>query len=345
MITMKTSDFDYHLPPQMIAQTPLEPRDSSRLMLMDRTTGRLEHHRFYNLTDFLREGDVLVFNDSRVIPARLFGFLDNSKTEVELLLLRRREKNIWEALAKPGRKIRSGSQIRLDKDSSARGEQIDILVLEQKDNGMRILQFYNESLISQIGHMPLPPYIHTQLQDPGRYQTIFARNAGSAAAPTAGLHFTIELLDRLNTKKVQMVFVTLHIGLDTFQPVRTENPSEHKIHTEYGELSAQTADLLNKAKKNGHRIIAVGTSSVRILEAAWEKNRFNPSLGDISLFILPGHEFRAIDGMITNFHLPKSTLLMLVSAFAGREQILQAYVTAMQSGYRFYSFGDAMLIL
>ena len=342
---MKTSDFDYHLPPQMIAQVPLEPRDSSRLMLLERTTGRLEHHRFYNLPDFLRDGDVLVFNDSRVIPARLFGFLQDSQTKVELLLLRRREENIWEALVKPGRKIRSGAQIKLNKDGSAGGDQIDILVLEQKDNGIRTLQFFNESLISQIGHMPLPPYIHTPLRDAERYQTVYSRISGSAAAPTAGLHFTPGLLDKLQAKRVQMAFVTLHIGLDTFQPVRTENPREHKIHTEYGELSAQTANLLNKARKNGHRIIAVGTSSVRILEAAWEKNRINPLLGDISLFILPGHEFRTIEGMITNFHLPKSTLLMLVSAFAGREQILQAYREAMQSGYRFYSFGDAMLIL
>ena len=345
MLPMKTSDFDYHLPAEMIAQTPLEPRDASRLMLLQRKTGMLEHHHFYDLPAFLHEGDVLVFNDSRVIPARLFGTLWPGKVKVELLLLRRREENIWEALVKPGRKIRSDAQIRLNKDSSAGGDQIDILVLEQKDNGIRILQFFNESLISHIGRMPLPPYIHTPLQDPGRYQTVYARITGSAAAPTAGLHFTPELMAKLQAKKVHLAFVTLHIGLDTFQPVRTENPCEHKIHTEYGELSPQTADLLNNAKEKGQRIIGVGTSSVRILEAAWRENGLHPLLGDISLFILPGYEFRCIDGMITNFHLPKSTLLMLVSAFAGREQILQAYGVAMQEGYRFYSFGDAMLII
>lgn len=342
---MKTSDFDYYLPREFIAQTPLEPRDSSRLLLLNRSSHSMEHHHFRDLTKFLNKDDVLVFNDSRVLPARLFGVLDNSSAKIELLLLRRIEPNVWECMAKPGKKIRKGTIIKFSSPSSTGVPEIEAEVLKEIENGNRIIQFSNESGLEKIGNMPLPPYIHTPLTQPERYQTVYARIKGSAAAPTAGLHFTPGLLNKLQQKGVQFVFVTLHIGLDTFQPVRTDNPLAHKIHSEFGEITEETADLLNKAKKNKKRIIAVGTSTTRIIEAASQSENVIPMKANISLFILPGYKFRITDAMITNFHLPKSTLIMLVSAFAGKEFIFSAYQEAMETGYRFYSFGDAMLII
>ena len=341
---MKTSDFDYHLPTESIAQTPIEPRDHSRLLVLDRQSGNMEHRHFYDLPGYLQEGDVLVFNDSRVIPARLYGFIKDTSSKVELLLLRRLPEGCWETMARPGKKMKIGTVITLLNSDGQPGE-LTAEIIDSREDGLRIVSLSDEKLIDKYGHTPLPPYIKTPLSRPERYQTIYARIKGSAAAPTAGLHFTPGLLDELRKKNVSLAFVTLHIGLDTFQPVREEDPADHKIHTEYGELSTETAELLNNARNSGKRVIPVGTSSMRIVEAASQSGITFPFYGDISLFIMPGYEFKAASAMITNFHLPKSTLVMLVSAFAGRETILNTYKTAMESGYRFYSFGDAMLII
>jgi S-adenosylmethionine:tRNA ribosyltransferase-isomerase len=342
---MKTSDFDYNLPPQLIAQTPIEPRDHSRLLVLDRKSGNIAHRYFYDLPEYLAEGDVLVFNDSRVIPARLYGFVQGTESRIELLLLRRLPDACWEAMAKPGKKLKKGTAMQFTDGAGNHHGELTATVVDRRDDGIRIVSLSDEKLIDNYGHTPLPPYIKTPLDRPERYQTVYSRIKGSAAAPTAGLHFTPGLLDKLREKKVELAFVTLHIGLDTFQPVREEDPVHHKIHTEFGELSRETADIVNKARKDKKRIIPVGTSSMRIIEAASQSGYTIPFRGDISLFIMPGYEFKAADAMITNFHLPKSTLIMLVSAFAGRELVLIAYQAAMESGYRFYSFGDAMLIL
>jgi S-adenosylmethionine:tRNA ribosyltransferase-isomerase len=342
---MKTSDFDYHLPPELIAQIPLEPRDQSRLVVLNRSNGTIEHRRFCEIIDYVQSGDTMVFNNSRVIPARIIGQKYNSQTKVEILLLRRLDNNIWETLVRPGRKLTTGTRITISGLHGVRDEEIEAEVMEQREDGIRTVRFPNDASIETFGQIPLPPYIRTPLADPERYQTIYAQSNGSAAAPTAGLHFTFKLLDELHEKGVRLAFVTLHIGLDTFQPVRVEDPSEHVIHKEYGELNPEVATLLNQTKKQGKRVIAVGTSTVRLIEAAAQSGKVNPFSGWVDLFILPGYRFRVTDALVTNFHLPRSTLLMLVSAFAGKDFILRAYEQAKGLNYRFYSFGDAMLII
>ncbi|MEP0806306.1 MAG: tRNA preQ1(34) S-adenosylmethionine ribosyltransferase-isomerase QueA [Chloroflexota bacterium] len=336
---MKTSDFDYRLPEASIAQTPAEPRDSSRLLVLHRETGRLEHRIFRDVGEYLRPGDLLVLNQTRVIPARLYARKETGG-RVELLLLRRRDSVTWEALV-GGKGLRVGRKVKVEEGPAAE-------VVEMLNGSERLIRFSEpiEPYFPKVGHVPLPPYIHEELKDPERYQTVYAREPGSAAAPTAGLHFTPGLLEQVQAQGVRIAYVTLHVGLDTFAPVTEDNPTEHKIHTEWCELPQQTADLINQTRAAGGRVIAVGTTSVRTLETAADRRLPITSYsGTTSLYILPGYQFKLVDAMITNFHLPKSTLLMLVSAFAGRETILRAYETAVREGYRFYSFGDAMLIL
>ena len=337
---MKTSDFDYHLPESSIAQTPVEPRDSSRLLVLHRDTNELEYRIFRDVTDYLNPGDLLVLNQTRVIPARIFARKETGG-RVELLLLRRRGTLTWEALV-GGKGLRVGRMVRVE--DGPRAEILEIL-----QGSERLIKFSEpiEPYFSQVGNVPLPPYIHEKLDDPERYQTVYAKEPGSAAAPTAGLHFTPRLLEELQVKGVRISYVTLHVGLDTFAPVTEDDPEEHKIHTEWCELTQETADLINDTKSKGKRVIAVGTTSVRTLETVGNLSaeKFEPYIGRTSLFILPGYQFKVVDAMITNFHLPKSSLIMLVSAFAGREKILETYRTAVEEGYRFYSFGDAMLIL
>ena len=342
---MNTSDFDYHLPPEYIAQTAIEPRDHSKLMVLSRADGVITHRHFFDLGELLNEGDVLVFNDSRVIPARLIGRKAVTGGKVELLLLRRFSPGLWEALVRPGKSVHQGTRIEVN---GLVGE-----VTEQREGALRVLKFSDETALEQAGEVALPPYIHHPLEDPERYQTIYSRVKGSVAAPTAGLHFTTELLNHLVEKGIQFAFVTLHVGLDTFSPVREENPRNHPMHKEYGELTPQVAQQLNQAKAEGKRIICVGTTSVRVLEQAASANEkggdsektIEAFCGWIDLFILPGHRFLTLDGLITNFHLPRSTLLMMVAAFTDQRFVQRAYQEAMHQGYRFYSFGDAMLIL
>ena len=344
---MRTSDFDYHLPPELIAQTPLEQRDASRLLVLHRATGQIEHRHFLDLLEYFRPGDVMVFNESRVIPARLHGRRKDTGGQVELLLLRREGPGIWQALGRPGRSLRAGVTVVLDDPG---GPGLEVEVLATSSDGIKRVRLDWEEAIERLGEMPLPPYIRRRLEDPERYQTVYARHTGSAAAPTAGLHFTGPLLERLQQAGVELAFVTLHVGLDTFRPVHSEDPTEHQIHTEYYKLGAETADMLNHARSEGRRVIAVGTTSVRVLEQVARRmtesghQELEPSQGQADLFILPGHRFQVADAMITNFHLPRSTLLMLVSAFAGRELVLRAYQEAIEQRYRFYSFGDALLI-
>jgi S-adenosylmethionine:tRNA ribosyltransferase-isomerase len=345
---MKTSDFDYHLPESFIAQTPAEPRDSSRLLVLHRETGELEHCIFRDVTDYLRAGDLLVLNQTRVIPARIYARKDTGG-RVELLLLRRRDELMWEALV-GGKGLRVGKVAQVEHGP-------EVKIIEELDGSERLIKFSEpiEPLFSKVGNIPLPPYIHEKLDEPERYQTVYAKEPGSAAAPTAGLHFTPRLLEELQVKGVRIAYVTLHVGLDTFAPVNEENPEEHKIHSEWCELPQETEEAINETRARGGRVVAVGTTSVRTLESAAIVNRASENqnerdiisayVGPTSLFILPGHQFKVVDGLITNFHLPKSTLLMLVSAFAGREKILETYETAIREGYHFYSFGDAMLIL
>lgn len=336
---MKTSDFDYNLPESSIAQTPTEPRDSSRLLVLHRATGKLEHRIFRDITDYLHAGDLLVLNQTRVIPARIYARKETGG-RVELLLLRRRDELTWEALV-GGKGLRVGKMVKVED-----GPEVE--VMEILDGSERVIRFSEpiEPYFSKVGNVPLPPYIHEKLIDPERYQTVYAREPGSAAAPTAGLHFTPRLLEELQVKGVKIAYVTLHVGLDTFAPVTEDNPQEHKIHSEWCELPQETADLINQTKQAGGRVVAVGTTSVRTLESASiGQNGILSYLGATSVFILPGYQFQVVDSMITNFHLPKSTLIMLVSAFAGRERILSTYETAIKEGYRFYSFGDAMIII
>lgn len=338
---MKTSDFDYHLPSELIAQTPLEPRDQARLLVINRASGDLEHRRFCEVVDLLKPGDVLVMNDSRVIPARLYGHKRDTGAKVEILLLRRTGEGWWEALVKPGKRLPVGTTVELAPEVSAE-------IREVLPEGIRLVEFTGEALLPDLGEMPLPPYIHTPLGSPERYQTVYAREHGSVAAPTAGLHFTPELLQRLKNKGIETLYTTLHIGLDTFRPVQTEDPTEHHIHREYGYLSPEVARSVSLAKAEGRRVIGVGTTSVRLLEHAARlsgEKELAPFAGWIDLFILPGFKFRVVDALITNFHLPRSSLLMLVSAFAGRELIKSTYTEAVREGYRFYSFGDATLIV
>jgi len=352
---VKLSDFDYHLPPEFIAQTPIEPRDRSRLMVLRRSGQTIEHSYFYNLGNYLQPGDLLVFNDSRVLPARLFAETENGAA-VEILLLRRLEENVWQTTTRPGRRTRPGARLVL-KDTAGHAAST-AEVIREGEGGTRIIRFSSEEPLERLGKAPLPPYIRTPLADPERYQTVYARIKGSAAAPTAGLHFTPGLLKSLQEHGIQFAFLTLHIGLDTFRPVRVEDPTRHHIHKEWGEITPETAAAINRAHREGRRIIAVGTTSTRLLEACTipspamkedhnevETPVLHPFSGWVDLFILPGHRFRAVDAMLTNFHLPRSTLLMLVSAFAGRDFILRAYQEARIRGYRFYSFGDACLIL
>jgi len=346
---MKTSDFEYVLPQELIAQTPLADREQSRLMIMDRSNGSLQHRKFFEMTNFLHDGDVLVINDSRVIPARIRAKRATTGGKMEILLLRRLHPGVWETLVKPAKRIRTGETIELTDDSAGTpGHDCSAEVVGAGEHGMRIIRFADESLLSGLGQVALPPYIHVPLADSERYQTVYATDDGSVAAPTAGLHFTPGLLSAVREKGVKCLSVTLHIGLDTFRPVQEEDPEEHVIHTEYGVLSREVADELSLAKKEGRRVICVGTTSVRMVEAATLASspfHVKPFKGWVDLFILPGYEFQMVDAMITNFHLPRSTLLMLVSAFAGKDFILKGYREAVNLKYRFYSFGDAMLII
>ena len=346
---MKTSDFDYVLPQELIAQTPVEPRDNSRLMVVNRADGTIEHRRFYDIVDYLRAGDVLVFNESLVIPARLYGRKVDSGGRVEILLLRRLEEGIWEVLVRRGKRLRTGSWVAIgDEKEENASPTIMAEVVDQDEGGIKVIRFSDETVLSELGKVPLPPYINTPLSHPERYQTVYARVAGSVAAPTAGLHFTPELLDRLEKKGVRLLFVCLHIGLDTFSPVRVEDPGKHHIHREYGIISENVANELSEAKRQGRRVICVGTTTVRILEQVaqlYQPEQLQPFADWVSLYILPGHRFRMVDALLTNYHLPRSTLLMLVTAFAGKRLIDNAYREAINAGYRFYSFGDAMLIL
>ena len=314
-------------------------------MVLHRDTEAVEHRTFHEIIEYLQGGDTLVFNNSRVIPARLFGRKENSGANVELLLLRRLDDNVWETLTRPGRRTGVGAKIKITGKTKDADISITAEVIGLGKGGIRIINFSDESLLEQLGNVPLPPYIHEPLADPERYQTVYAKIKGSVAAPTAGLHFTPRSLHELQGKGVQLAFVTLHIGLDTFRPVQVDDPALHQIHTEYGILSPETAEAINKTKQQGKKVIAVGTSTVRLIEAAAQTGAIQPFSGNVDLFILPGYKFRATDAIITNFHLPRSTLLMLISAFAGRDFVLQAYQQAKDYGYRFYSFGDAMLIL
>lgn len=340
---MKTSDFDYDLPPEYIAQTPIEPRDRARLMVLSRASDELRHAYFYQLSEFLRSGDVLVLNETRVIPARLYGHKVPSGGRVELLLLKKIDDYIWETLV-GGKGMRKGRQIRFE------GGRLAEIISELE--GPRRLVRFDESIeehLYELGQTPLPPYIHAPLANAERYQTVYSRQPGSVAAPTAGLHFTPRLIDQLKAQGVSFARVTLHIGLDTFAPVTEDEAEQHRIHSEWCELDEEAAETIRRAREAGGRVVAVGTTSVRTLESAAmhsaEDQVVAPFQGETSLYILPGYKFRLVDALITNFHLPKSTLIMLVSAFAGRERVLAAYEEAKNAGYRFYSFGDAMLIL
>lgn len=345
VIAMKTSDFSYSLPPELIAQTPIEPRDQSRLMVLNHSDGSIKNHRFFEIVDYLQAGDVLVFNDSRVIPARLTGRKVDTGGRVEILLLRQVDTAVWEALVKPGKRVSIGTKVEIGSENKAR---VLAEVTGVGQDGIKVMSFSDETLLPQLGRVPLPPYIHTPLPDPERYQTVYARIPGSAAAPTAGLHFTPELLNKIEKKGVSCLFVTLHVGLDTFRPVREDDPLKHPIHKEYGRLTQEVATELSRAKMEGRRVICVGTTTVRLIEAVAQASKASllaPFEGWVSLFALPGYQFRMVDVLITNFHLPRTTLLMLVCAFAGKDFIIRAYEEAIAQKYRFYSFGDAMLIL
>ena len=340
---MKTHDFFYDLPEELIAQTPLEQRDASRLMVLDRRSGGVTHRHFYDVIDYLQPGDCLVMNDSRVLPARLLGHRPTGGA-VEVLLLRDLGDKKWECLCKPGRKMHAGSEVIFGD-----GE-LNATVTEVLDDGNRVVEFHYEGIflevLERLGKMPLPPYIKAELEDQERYQTVYSREVGSAAAPTAGLHFTEDLLDQIRAKGIQTAFVTLHVGLGTFRPVKAEEITEHHMHSELCMIGKETADILNETKRNGGRIICVGTTSCRTLESLVnEDGTFEPKSKWTEIFIYPGYTFKAMDGLITNFHLPESTLVMLVSAFAGRENVLNAYQEAVKERYRFFSFGDAMCIM
>ena len=340
---MDVKDFYYDLPEELIAQDPLEKRSNSRLMVLDKKSGDVTHRHFYDIKDYLMPGDCLVINNTRVIPARLIGEREETGGKVELLLLKRKSDDVWETLVKPGKKARVGSRLSFG-DGLLKAEVIDIV-----EEGNRLVRFeYQgifEEILDQLGQMPLPPYITHQLQDKNRYQTVYAKYDGSAAAPTAGLHFTNELLQEIKEMGVSIAEVTLHVGLGTFRPVKVENVLEHHMHSEFFQISQEAADLINETKKSGHRVIAVGTTSTRTLESAADENGFlREKSGWTEIFIYPGYQFKVIDGLITNFHLPESTLVMLVSALAGRDHIMEAYRQAVEQKYRFFSFGDAMLI-
>ncbi len=342
---MRTSDFDYDLPERYIAQAPLDRRDASKLMVLDRQRGVIQHAVFTDIGNELRPGDILVINETRVIPGRLYARKLPSGGKVEILLLRKRDELTWEAIV-GGKGLVEGKQLQIE--AVRPGQPAPTATIEQVLEGAeRVVRFSAplEHQFPYIGHVPLPPYIHTSLSDPERYQTVYARTSGSAAAPTAGLHFTPELMAKLKSKGIEFSTVTLHVGLDTFAPVNEDDPEEHKIHSEWCRLSPECVEQIQRAKSAGGRVIAVGTTSVRTLETGGRSGTLQAFEGPTSLFILPGYQFKVVDGLITNFHLPRSTLIMLVSAFAGRERVLNAYELAKQAGYRFYSFGDAMLII
>lgn len=339
---MKTSDFFYELPPELIAQTPLQRRDSSRLMVLHRDGGQVEHKHFYDLTDYLRPGDCLILNNSRVLPARLIGRRETGGVS-EVLLLTDKGDNVWECLVRPGKKLRPGARVTFGEG------QLEAEILEVLPDGNRLVRFHYEGIflevLEELGRMPLPPYIKEELQDQERYQTVYSKIPGSAAAPTAGLHFTPELLERIQQMGVRIGYVTLHVGLGTFRPVKVEDVETHDMHSEYCMVPQETADLINETKKNGGRVVCVGTTSCRTVESfANEDGTMDPHAGWTKIFIYPGYRFKCLDALVTNFHLPESTLVMLVSALAGKENIMNAYEEAVREKYRFFSFGDAMFI-
>lgn len=340
---MKTEDFNYDLPEELIAQTPLTNRSESRLLVLDKKTGEIEHKYFYDIIDYLNPGDALVINDTKVIPARIIGIKEETGAVIELLLLKDAQNDTWECLAKPQKRLKEGTIVTFGNG------RLKAKVREIKADGVTIVDLIYSGILLEIleelGSMPLPPYIHEKLKDKDRYQTVYAKNYGSAAAPTAGLHFTEELLAKIEQKGIKIVHVTLHVGLGTFRPVSVEDVSKHVMHTEHFEFSKEAADTLNEVRKSGNKIIAVGTTSVRTLESVMiDEDEFKPKVGDTNIFIYPGYKFKAVDKLITNFHLPKSTLIMLVSAFSTKDYILNAYKIAVEEKYRFFSFGDAMFI-
>ena len=340
---MKTDDFDFTLPEKLIAQTPLDKRDASRLLVLDKKTGKIEHKHFKDIINYLNKDDVLVLNDTKVMPARLYGVKETTEAVVEILMLKEVSKNTWECLTKPAKRIKQGTVITFGNNL------LKAKCVEIKDEGIRVFELIYQGILNEIldelGQMPLPPYIHEKLEDQSRYQTVYAKEIGSAAAPTAGLHFTNELLDKIKEKGIKIVFITLHVGLGTFRPVNVSDVTKHKMHSEFYKMDQKTADILNRAKKNHHQIISVGTTTTRTLETVMHNyNIFKECSGWTDIFIYPGFKFKAIDKLITNFHLPKSTLVMLVSALAGKENIMNAYKEALKEEYRFFSFGDSMLI-
>jgi S-adenosylmethionine:tRNA ribosyltransferase-isomerase len=344
MTELKKSDFYFDLPQELIAQDPLEDRSASRLLVLNRKTGAVEHHTFKEIMNYVRSGDCLVLNNTKVIPARLMGVKEDTGAAIEVLLLKRRDNDVWETLVKPGKKARPGAKIVFG-DGCLRAEVLDVV-----EEGNRLLRFDYEGIFEEVldrlGEMPLPPYITHKLQDKNRYQTVYAKYEGSAAAPTAGLHFTEELLAQIEEMGVKIAYVTLHVGLGTFRPVKADNILEHHMHSEHYEVTPETAELINRTKESGGRVICVGTTSCRTVEsAADESGRVQPGCGDTEIFIYPGYRFKVLDCLITNFHLPESTLVMLVSALAGRENVLAAYREAVEERYRFFSFGDAMLVI
>ena len=341
---MKLDDFDYELPEELIAQTPLKDRSASKFLVLDRNTGSIEHRHFKDLVNYLNKGDTLVLNDTKVIPARLIGEKTDTNAVIEVLLLKNIEGNVWESLAKPAKRVKVGTIVSFG-DGSLKAKCIEL-----GEEGIRKFELIYDGVLYEIldklGTMPLPPYIHEKLEDQNRYQTVYAKNEGSAAAPTAGLHFTKELMKELEEKGINIAYVTLHVGLGTFRPVNTENILEHHMHSEYYEISKETCDIINKTKKSGNRLVVVGTTSVRVLETVATKfGELKEDSGWTDIFIYPGYKFKVVDNLITNFHLPKSTLVMLVSALAGRENILNAYKEAIKNEYRFFSFGDSMFII
>ena len=343
--TMSTSDFFYDLPEELIAQTPVEPRNSSRLMALSKENGTIEHKHFYNLKDYLKKGDLLILNDSRVLPARLYGEKTGTGSAIEFLLLEQKGDKLWEIICRPGKKAREGAEFTFGNG------RLTAKVVEVKEDGNRVVQFECEgnifTALEEIGQMPLPPYITAKLEDKERYQTVYSREPGSAAAPTAGLHFTPEMLEEIKAMGVNIGYVTLHVGLGTFRPVKVDNVLEHKMHSEHYHMPAETAELINRTKAEGGRVISVGTTSCRTVEsvAAFNNGEIKESDGYTDIFIYPGYEFRVLDGLVTNFHLPESTLIMLVSAFYGYERTMEAYKAAVEEKYRFFSFGDAMVII
>ena len=341
---MMVTDFDYELTEELIAQTPLADRPASRLLVLDKETGEISHGHFRDIKDFLRPGDCLVLNDTKVIPARLYGEREDTGAPVEFLLLEQKNEDVWDVILKPGKKCKPGHVI------SFGGGKLKAEILEVTEEGNRLVRFLYDGIfqeiLSELGEMPLPPYIHEKLTDRDRYQTVYAKHDGSAAAPTAGLHFNEELLQQLKAQGINLAFVTLHVGLGTFRPVKAEKVSEHVMHEEFYHLTEEAAETINQTKKNGGRVICVGTTSTRVIESIADENgTVSPKSGYTNIFIYPGYQFKCLDGLITNFHLPKSTLIMLVSALAGREHVLNAYKEAVQKEYRFFSFGDAMFIV